>query len=63
MKPMLCKNCTYWTRNRENTFGECTGLTDGDAVEIEVRGDGYVEEILTLENFFCRNYFEKEEST
>lgn len=61
-----CINCKFWTKNK-NTYeyvndGVCTGLLNGDAVEIELStgwDGGVVSRILTLSNFYCRNHEEK----
>lgn len=56
-----CGNCQFWTRRPYDWVddGYCTGLTNDDAVEIELKtgwDGGYVSGVITMGNFYCRNY-------
>lgn len=61
----ICANCKGWIKGKHDwaNDGECKDLTDGDAVEIELKtgwDGGYVSRIITLSNFGCKNFTARE---
>jgi len=66
---MRCSECDFWSRHKTGfagEYGDCTGLNDGDDVDIICMGgwDGCViecviETVETHKDFFCAHYKKK----
>ena len=57
---MRCDQCKFWKRSSgyDNDYGRCREI--GSEIEIDVRGDAYIEKIETPQDFFCAKFKEKE---
>ena len=57
---MRCDECKFWKRSSgyDNDYGRCREI--GSEIEIDVRGDAYIEKIETPQDFFCAKFKEKE---